>query len=121
MVGSSTTSVHVKQHVGVGERFLREFEHAFLELVLGLEHAWSVGKHDLVFRGVDYAHDAVTRGLRLRCDYAHAFADEIIHQRRLAYVGIAYYVDETRFVFGCHVGMLVLMVMCRSLKQKIAP
>ena len=89
---------YVEEYVCVGERALRESEHRLLKLVFRLEHARGVGIHDLVFRGVDDSGDAVSRGLRLRCDDREAFADEVVHQGGLSDVGVADYVDESGLV-----------------------
>ena len=48
----------------------------------------------------DDAHGAVARGLGLGGYDGHALADEVVHQRRLADVRVAYDVDETGAVPG---------------------
>ncbi len=56
---------HIEQHIGVGQCTLRELTHSFLHLIVGLQHSGGVGEHYLIVVGVDYAHYAVTRSLRL--------------------------------------------------------
>ena len=94
----------VEQHVGILQGRLREGEHRLLQLVVGLEHAGRVGEHNLHLGGVHDAHYPVARGLRLERGYGYAFAHELVHQRRLAHVGVAHYVYESCLVHshcGC--------------------
>ena len=96
---------HIEQHVGIGKRALAKCQHALLHFIFRLQHAGSVGKNYLITGSIDDAHYAVTGRLRLFCYNADTFADKIVHQRRFADIGIAYYVYETRTV-GSHFGKI---------------
>ena len=89
---------HVEQHIGVLQRTFGEGEHRLLEFIVGFQHARGVREDDLRIVGVDNAHNAVARGLRLEgCD-RNALAHEQIHERGFADIGIADDIDETGFV-----------------------
>ena len=86
---------HVKQHVGILQRPAHETHHRLLQLVTGFENPGRIGVDDLEIIAVDNTHDTVARGLCLRGYYRQSFADQRIHQGRLAHIGVAYYVDKT--------------------------
>ena len=86
----------IKQDIGIDEGALGELEHLLLELVVGFEYAGSVGKADLHLGRVEYAHDAVARGLCLEGGNGDALAHEKIHERAFPNIGIAYDIDKTR-------------------------
>ena len=89
---------HIEQHIGILQCRLREGEHRLLQLVVGFQHTWSIRENYLGIVLVDNAHDAVTRGLRLECGNTDAFANKLIHQRRLANIRIAHYIYKSCFV-----------------------
>lgn len=88
----------IEQDIGIGQGALREGEHHLLHLVVGLQHARRIRKHNLHVVGVDYAHDAVARGLRLEGGNADALAHQLVHERALAHIGITHNVYESCFV-----------------------
>ena len=90
----------VYQDVGIGEGAFALAQHRLLQFVLGREDAGGVREDNLVVGGVDDAHDAVACGLGLGGYDGHALAYEVVHQCRLADVGVAYDVDETGAVPG---------------------
>ena len=96
------TTIHgvrdVEDHVGVGHGPGHELHHRLLQLVRGFQDARRVGVDDLEILPRDDAHDAVARGLRLGGDDRKPFADQCVHQRRFAHVGIADDIYEARFV-----------------------
>lgn len=93
---------NVEQHVGVLERRLGEGQHGLLQLVVGFEHARRVREDNLHVVSVDNAHNPVARGLRLKRGYAYTLAHELVHQRRLAHIGVAHYVYESCLMHLCH-------------------
>ena len=88
----------VEQDVGIHQCALGELEHLLLQFVVGLEHPGGVGEAYLHVGGVEDAHDAVARGLRLEGGNADALTHEEIHECALPHIGIADDVYETRLV-----------------------
>ena len=88
----------VEQHVCILQCRFGECEHRLLQLVVGFQNTGSIGENYLGVVLVDYAHDTVARGLRLECGNADALAYQLIHQGRLAYIRIAYYIYKSCFV-----------------------
>ena len=88
----------IQQHVGILQCRLRECEHRLLQLVVGFQYTWRIRENYLGIVLVDYAHDTMARGLRLECGNADALAYQLIHQRRLAHIRIAYYIYKSCFV-----------------------
>ena len=88
----------VEQHVGILQRRLGEGEHGLLQFVVGLKDTGRVGEDNLHVVGVENAHDAVARGLRLEGGDRNALAHKEVHERGLADVRVAHDVYETGFV-----------------------
>lgn len=89
---------HIKQHVGIRQRTLREGEHHLLHLVVWLQDAGSIGKHDLHVISIHDTHDTMTGGLRLEGSDADTLAHQLIHQRTLSHIRVAHDIYETCFM-----------------------
>ena len=85
----------IQQNIRIGQSRLRELQHILLHLIVRLQHSRRVRKHNLTIVGVDDAHDAMTRGLRLESGNADLLADKLVHQRRLTHIGVSYNIYET--------------------------
>ena len=94
----------IEKHISICKCGLRECKHHLLHLIVGLKDAWSVGEHYLHVVGIDNAHYAVTSGLSLKSGYGDTLANQLVHQCRLADIGISYDVYKTCLV---HVSILV--------------
>ena len=89
---------HIKQHVGIRQRTLREGEHHLLHLVVWLQDARGIRKHDLHIIGIHDTHDTMTSGLRLEGSDADTLAHQLIHQRTLTHIRITHDINETCFM-----------------------
>jgi len=89
---------HIEKDVCVGQCRLREGQHHLLHLVVGLEYTRGIREDNLHVGRVDNAHDAVPGGLCLESGDADLLAHQLIHQRRLAHIGISYDIYESCLV-----------------------
>ena len=89
---------YIQQDVSVGQGRFRESQHVLLHLVIGFQHARSVGEHNLHVVGIHDSHDAMPGGLGLERCNGDALAHQLVHQRRLAHVWVAHNVYKTCLV-----------------------
>ena len=89
---------HVQQHVGIVERLFHETHHRLLKFVCRLYYPRSIRKHYLAIIAADYTQYPVPRSLGFGCDYRQLASHKGVHQRRFAYIRIAYDIDKTRFM-----------------------
>ena len=88
---------NIKEDVSIGKRTFRELKHHLLHLVVRLENAGSVGEYYLAVSLIDDTHDTMARGLGLERGNGNLLADELIHQRTLTDIRIAYYIYKSCF------------------------
>lgn len=86
-----------EEEVGVLQGGADEAHHLLVEFVGGVDDAGGVSVDNLEIISIYYAHDAFAGGLGLGGDDAEAFADEGVHQRGFAHVGVADDIYETAF------------------------
>ena len=86
---------HVEQHVGIDQGTLGKGQHGLLQLVVGLQHTWRVGKDNLRIIVVDDAHDAMTSCLGLEGGDGDALAYQEVHKCRFTHIGIAHDIYKT--------------------------
>ena len=115
LIGSFYHISDIKQYIGILKSRNRELKHLLLQLVVGLQNTGGVGEAYLHLGGIQYAHDAMTSGLSLERSYADTLANQEIHQRRFAHIGIAYNVDKTCLVYlfwSFHVSVSNCIIVC---------
>ena len=86
---------HVEQHVSVLQCSAHETHHRLLELVVGFENTRRIRVNNLKIIAIDNTHNAVARGLRLRCDDRQTLTHEGVHQRRFTHVWVANNIYKT--------------------------
>ena len=91
---------------------MREGEHILLHTILGLEHPRSVAVDDLHTIAIDDANNAVSRCLRLIGDDAESVTYQLIHQGRLADIGVANDVDKAALEVFYLIHLLLLLLRC---------
>lgn len=88
----------IKQDIGISQCTLRESEHHLLHLVVWLQDARGIRKHDLHIIGIHDTHDTMTSGLRLEGSDADTLAHQLIHQRTLTHIRVTHDIYKTCFM-----------------------
>ena len=88
----------IQEDVRVHKGRTGELEHLTLELVVRREDTRGVGIDHLEILAVDDSHDTMAGSLRLRCDDRKTFADQGVHERGLANIGVTHNVDKSAFM-----------------------